>query len=106
MSVRVFAAMVLIALTVALAVALAGGPGTAGTPDVGEVLDGVDQIVQSLVDSDVRFVQQVYVWSTWANGQYLAQALPYTMMSVAGAVLALGLGLVVTVLFRGGRNGA
>lgn len=72
----------------------------APVPDTGEILAGAGQIVESLVDSDVRFVQQVYVWSTWANGVYLTQSMPYTFIAGAGAVLALGLGLALMVTVR------
>ena len=76
----------------------------APAPDTGEILAGVGGIVDTLADGDVRFIQQVFVWSTWANTTYLATTMPYTVLSVAGAILALGLGLVLMAFAVLGRR--
>ena len=90
-------------IVLALAVAMLAGS-VAPAPDTGEILAGVGDIVDTLADGDVRFVQQVYVWSTWSNGVYLMQAMPYTVLAVLGAVLALGLGLVLMAFAVLGRQ--
>jgi len=95
---------VVVALAAALVAMLLGQP---QTPDAGEIVESVGGLVETLADSDARFVQQVFIWSTWSNGVYLAQSMPYTVLAVAGAVLALGLGLVVMtmVAVMGGQRG-
>jgi hypothetical protein len=72
-------------------------------PDLGAVLTGTGELVEAVASNNVEFVRQVFIWSTWANGVYLAQTMPYVALSVAGAILALGLGLMLNR--GGGRRG-
>jgi len=101
----VFGVLAIVALAAAVLVAAVMGQSGAA-PDLEGVLNGTAGLVETIAGSDVRFLQQVYVLSTWANGVYLTQAMPFTITAVAGAILALGLGLaMVAVAFRlGGRD--
>lgn len=90
----VFVAVAAVGLVLALGVGMLART-AAPAPDTAEIIEGVGDIVETLADSDARFVREIYVWSTWSNGMYLTQALPYTFLGVAGAVLGLGLGMLI-----------
>jgi len=103
-AVLAFVGIAAIGIVLALLVGAAARD-AAPVPDTGEILSGAGELVEAVASNNVEFIRQVYIWSTWSNGVYLLQSAPYTVMAVAGAILALGLGLVLVAITGGGRHG-
>ena len=67
---------------------------------VREIFDGTGQLVETVADSDVRWIQQLMASWDIANRNYLIWAMPYSLAMVAAGVLGLGLLMAVVVLVR------
>ncbi len=93
-----FAAVGVVILIAVLLLAIAGK--TSPQPDPVAVLSGVDGLVQTVVDSDVRWLQQLVLTWDVSNRNYLLMAMPYSLAMVGAAVLGFGLLVAVVVMLR------
>lgn len=89
---------VVILVAAILLLAMAGKPAPA--PDPAQVLAGVDGLVDTVSDSDVRWLQQLMVSWDVANRNYLIMAMPYSLAMVGAGVLGFGLLVAVVVMLR------
>jgi len=89
---------VVILVAAILLLAMAGKPAPA--PDPAQVLAGVDGLVQTVVDSDVRWLQQLVLTWDVSNRNYLLMAMPYSLAMVGAGVLGFGLLVAVVVILR------
>jgi len=96
--VKQFAAVGVVILIAVLLLAIAGK--TSPQPDPVAVLDGVDGLVETVADNDVRWMQQLMVSWDVANRNYLIMAMPYSLAMMAAGVLGFGLLVAVVVILR------
>ena len=95
-----FAVVGAIVLVVIIALLLIAGEQQQAQPDPVAVLAGVDGLVQTVSDSDVRWLQQLMVTWDVANRNYLIMAMPYSLAMVGAGVLGFGLLVAVVVILR------
>ena len=93
-----FAAVGVVILIAVLLLSIAGK--TSPQPDPVSILSGVDGLVETVADNDVRWMQQlVHTWDV-SNRNYLLMAMPYSLAMMAAGVLGFGLLVAVVVLRR------
>jgi len=95
-----FAVVGAIVLVVIIALLLIAGGQQQAQPDPVAVLGGVDGLVQTVVDSDVRWLQQLVLTWDVSTRNYLLMAMPYSLAMVGAAVLGFGLLEAVVVMLR------
>lgn len=93
--------LVVVAAVVLIAALFIGGelskPAQQPADNDAEVLAEAAALVQMMEENDVEWLERLFIMADRSNQHYLTIAMPYTMMAVAGAILALGLGVVVVV---------
>jgi len=95
-----FAVVGAIVLVVIIALLLIAGEQQQAQPDPVAVLAGVDGLVETVVDSDVRWLQQLVLTWDVSNRNYLIMAMPYSLAMLAAGVLGFGLLVAVVVVLR------
>lgn len=95
-----FAVVGAIVLVVIIALLLIAGEQQQTQPDPVAVLSGVEGLVDTVTDSDVRWLQQLVLTWDIANRNYLLMAMPYSLAMLGAAVLGIGLLVAVVVALQ------